>query len=119
MTAAAALEWLWLMGLACGVSWVISCSVIGYWPRFLWCVALKWTRVTRYFWNIATCPACNGWWVGGLVAWWWGYEFYPRGLAMAFMSCLAMAILQARYGLQPGEDMEVVFGLKEKSDGEG
>jgi hypothetical protein len=108
----------WMVPLAVGISYVLTCSVIGYWPRFVWCALLKWHPATRYWWNILTCPTCNAWWSGLAVTLAYGSGLWPHGVQVAFTSCGVMAALQARYGWQAGEDMEVVFGLKEPSDGQ-
>lgn len=102
--------------LAFGLAYVITCSTIGVLIRVPWCFLLKWTRWTRFFWNTVTCPSCNAWW-GGLVIASLSGEPLLLAIQYAFVACGLTAVIRQLTGLTPPEDMEEILGVKHAETG--
>lgn len=104
---------------ALGISFVVTRSEIGFLVRFSWCYILKGLHLkVRHLaspWSLVTCPPCNSWWGGALLAFLIGGSWFEV-LQVAFSTCVVMGILQALAGgdIAPGDDMEAILGLQKK-----
>ena len=103
-----------LLGAAIG--FVITGTLIGYPIRVLGYLATKWCPPplgTVFF-----CPYCCSWWMGLGVGFWAGLP-WQNCIQIAFTSCLAMAMIQAEWGLAADDKAEIaeLFG-KERTDGQ-
>lgn len=102
---------------AVGITYVITGSTIGYPLRFVWCLIFHKCRLP-YLWALATCPPCNAWWIGFILA-----AIYEINLLimvqMAFTCCGVVAIVQAiglQIGLNADEDFNEIFEKGEEYD---
>ena len=100
---------------AVGITYVITGSSIGRPLRYVWCTLFNRWGLQR-MWALATCPPCNAWWVGFILA--AIYEInLPIMFQMAFTCCGVVAIVQAiglQIGLNADEDFDEIFGEGEK-----
>lgn len=111
-----------LVLFALGVTYVVTRSDIAFMLRWLWCRAMKWPykKINYYIdpWSPVTCPPCNAWWSGAVLAWYADYDWI-HVLQFAFTTCVVMALLQRALGgdIAPADDFESILGMKEKQDG--
>jgi len=57
---------------AIGITAVVTGEKLGYPLRFAWALLLR-PRPLRWLRNLATCPPCNSFWSGALLAWLAGF----------------------------------------------
>lgn len=86
---------------ALGVSFVITGATIGRPLRFIGWWLLRRARLDA----LVTCPYCNAWWCGLVLAVVTGHGGW-QALQTAFTTCLLAAIVQAQWALAANEDFE-------------
>lgn len=94
--------------IACGISYVITGSKIGYFVRWIW-----WHMTHRiHLDSLAFCPSCNAWWVGFSIS-----LLHSANLVLAaqcaFSSCLLAAVVEAAFGLA-AQDRNIISGEESK-----
>lgn len=89
----------WVVIVACGISFVATCTVIAYPFRLVAFHTLGKLAVGPiHFDSVFRCPFCNAWW-GALLLSFWAYLPWWQALANAFTACLAMGVAQAQWHL--------------------
>ena len=98
-----------------GMTYIITGSEIGFWPRLVWCFLLRWHPITRYWWAVVRCPPCNAFWTG-FFCFWVALDSFWFAACFAVIQCGLVAVLQKLLGgngLAADENMHADLGVEE------
>lgn len=100
--------------IAIGLSYIITGSQIGFWPRVIWWHATSWIPILSLE-TLVLCPSCNAWWSGLVTALLTGASI-DVATQCAIVACVVAAIVQSQFGLAAADEDRIRGIFKRKSD---